>query len=110
MPEHVEQVIGRLRTHFDDESVRKARAIEYRLYEQTWSSPDYDLVPALSTLNIPTLVLHGEHDFVPVEAAAHIADVLPRGRLTVLPGCGHFSYIEFPGLVHRHIKSCMQGT
>ena len=108
--EHVDQVVGRLRTHFDNESVRKARAIEYRLYEQTWSSPDYDLVPALSALDIPTLVLHGEHDFVAVEAAARVAEAMPRGRLTVLPGCGHFSYLEFPDLVHTHIRSFMRGT
>ena len=106
----VERVVGRLRTHFDNESVRKARAIEYRLYDQTWSSPGYDLVPALSRLDIPTLVLHGEHDFVPVEAAARIADAMPRGRLTVLEGCGHFSYLEFPDLVHTHIETLMQGT
>ncbi|HSJ83178.1 MAG TPA: alpha/beta fold hydrolase [Acidimicrobiia bacterium] len=107
--DHVELVIGRLRTHFDNESVRKARAIEYRLYDQTWSSPDYDLVPALSRLDIPTLVLHGDDDFVPIGASARVAEGMRRGCLSVLPG-GHFSYLEFPDLVRSHITSFMQGT
>ena len=108
--DHVETVVGRLRTHFDNESIRKARAIEYRLYEQTWSTPGYDLVPALSRLDIPTLVLHGEDDFVPIEASARVAEAMRRGCLSVLPGCGHFSYLEFPDAVHSQITSFMQGT
>jgi pimeloyl-ACP methyl ester carboxylesterase len=106
--EHVERVVGRLRTHFDKQSVRKARAIEHRLYEQTWSSPHYDLAPALSELDTPTLVLHGEDDFVPVAASARVANAMRRGRLTVLPGCGHFAYFEFPELIHREITSFME--
>jgi pimeloyl-ACP methyl ester carboxylesterase len=35
---------------------------------------------------------------------------MPQGRLSVLPGRGHFSYLEFPELVHSHIESFMQGT
>jgi proline iminopeptidase len=108
--EQLERVVGRLRANFTNESVRKARAIEHRLYEQTWSSPAYDLVPALSRLDVPTLVLHGEHDLVPVEAAARVADAMPHGRLEVLPGCGHFAYLESPDLVHTHITSLLQGS
>ena len=107
--EYVERVVGRLRTHFDNESIRKARAIEYRLYDQTWSTAGYDLVPALSRLDIPTLVLHGEDDFVPIEASSRLAGAMRRGSLSVLPGCGHFSYLEFPDVVHSQITSFMQG-
>jgi pimeloyl-ACP methyl ester carboxylesterase len=31
----------------------------------TWSLPDYDLLPKLKTLSIPTLVIYGDHDFIP---------------------------------------------
>lgn len=109
-PELVGEVVGRLRTHFTREGIIKARAIEERLYEQTWSAPEYDLVPALARLDLPTLVLHGDEDFVPVELAARIADAIPRGRLVVIPGCGHFAYLEFPDLVHSHITSFLQAS
>jgi pimeloyl-ACP methyl ester carboxylesterase len=36
-----------------------------------------------------------------------VAEAVPQGRLSVLPGCSHFGYLEFPDLVHRHIESFM---
>jgi proline iminopeptidase len=79
-PEQVEQVVGRLRAHFTEDDVLKARAIEQRLYDDTWETAGYDLVPKLRALDMPALVLHGEYDFVPVALAARIARALPNGR------------------------------
>jgi proline iminopeptidase len=95
-PELLEQVVGRLRAHFTEEGVLTAREIEQRLYDQTWRVDGYDLVPRLRALEIPTLVLHGEHDFIPGALAARIAEAMPRARLVVLPKCGHFAYLECP--------------
>jgi hypothetical protein len=39
-------------------SVLTARAIEQRLYDETWRSDGYDLLPKLQALDIPTLVFH----------------------------------------------------
>jgi proline iminopeptidase len=88
--------------------VLTARAIEDRLYEQTWSSPRYDLLPKLRRLEVPTLVIHGEDDFVPVEVAAHIADAIPAARLVLLPECGHFSYLEAPDAVLQHVSELFE--
>jgi proline iminopeptidase len=98
-PDELEALVARLRAHFTADGVLLARAIEHQLYEETSESADFDLFPALWRLDVPTLVLHSEHDFVPVELAARIADAVPGARLTVLPGCGHFSYLEAPELV-----------
>jgi pimeloyl-ACP methyl ester carboxylesterase len=89
--------------HFTPDSVLTARAIEQRLYEQTWLTAGYDLVPRLQGLKTPTLVLHGECDLVPVEMAARIADAIPSSRLELLGGCGHFAYLERPELVHQYL-------
>ena len=104
-PEHVELIVGRLRTHFTEKSVLTARAIEERLYDQTWNTDGYDLVPKLAALGIPTLVLHGEDDFVPVALAARIAEAMPRGRLVVLEECGHFAYLESPDAFYEHVAA-----
>jgi proline iminopeptidase len=102
-PELLERLLPRLRTNFTPERVLTARAIEHRLYEETWSSPGYDLLPTLRRLTAPTLVLHGEDDFVPVQVAAHIAEAIPGARLAVLRECGHFAYLEAPGAVGWHV-------
>jgi proline iminopeptidase len=104
-PDLLELLVARLRSNFTEQGVVLARAIEHRLYEATSGSADWDLFPALSGLHVPTLVLHGEHDFVPVELAARIAEAVPGARLSVLPGCGHFTYLEEPERVFEEISS-----
>ena len=109
-PERLEQVLDRLRTHFTETSVLTARAIEQRLYDETWKSDGYDLVPKLQALDIPTLVLHGEDDLIPVALAARIAQAMPRGRLTVLEECGHFAYLETPDAFCEHVAALFESS
>ena len=51
---------------------------------------------ALTDLDIPTLIVHGEEDVVlpPDRAAQPMADNLPDGRLVLLPGAGHTGNLE----------------
>ncbi len=85
--------------------ILEARAIEQRLYDQTWLSDAYDLLPQLTGLNVPTLVLHGDLDFIPLESATRIARAIPAARLVVLPTCGHFSFLECPDQVRQAINA-----
>jgi proline iminopeptidase len=94
--ELLDDVVGRLRRGVTSEGIVGARAIEDRLYEQTWASAGYDLLTRLQHLDVPTLVIHGDVDLVPVELARHIANAIPDARLAVLRDCGHFSYLEQP--------------
>ena len=109
-PEHLESVVERLRASFTKEGVLKARAIEDRLTEQTWLVDDYDLLPALQRLSIPTLVIHGDYDFTPVECAEHVADAIPGARFALLEDCGHFSFIECPEQVRAEIAALFRGS
>ena len=102
--EHVDEIVGRLRTHFTPGTILLARAIEARLWDETWHREDYDLLPKLRALDIPTLVLHGDHDLIPIEVAQHVADAIPGARLRVLPRCGHFSFLEAPDEVRGSIN------
>ena len=106
-PDVLEQVVSRLRAHFAEEDVLRARAIEQRLYEETWLSAGYDLTPGLRRLGVPTLVVHGDDDLIPVEVAADIARAIPGATLTVLEGCGHFAYLEAPDEVHRQVAALL---
>ena len=106
-PEQVDEVVGRLRTHFTEEGILLARAIEERLYDDTWNTAGYDLLPKLRSLEVPALVLHGADDFVPVELVARIAGALPGARLVVLPECGHFAYLESPDAFRGHVTALL---
>jgi len=102
-PEKLERVIRRLRSGWTPEGVRKARAIEQRLYDETWFTSSYDLLPKLYSLRVPTLVLHGEEDLIPVDCAIHIAEAVGGARLEVLPACGHFAFLDCPDGIHNDI-------
>jgi proline iminopeptidase len=104
-PEDYERIIARLSATFTKEGILKARAIEARLMDETWSSPEYDLLPKLKSLRIPTLVISGDHDFIPIATAEHINQAIPNAHMVTLKGCGHFSYLECPAAVHHEIDA-----
>lgn len=102
-PELLEALVARLRQNVTEEGVLLARAVGERLIAESVGSVGYDLLPALRGLEVPTLMLHGEHDFIPIELVVRIADAIPGARLSVLAGCGHFTYLEEPQLVFDEI-------
>ena len=79
----------------------EARAVEDRLMQDTWNVAGYDLLPKLRSLRVPTLVIAGDHDFIPIEVVTNIAQAIPNAQLITLKGCGHFSYLECPADVHK---------
>ena len=95
--EDLEKLMARMKAGFISQGkagIVKARAVEDRLMADTWAMNGYDLLPRLRALNIPTLVIYGDHDFIPVTIAQHIADAIPRAHLVTLKDCGHFAYLE----------------
>jgi proline iminopeptidase len=106
-PAQVERVVGRLRTHFTSGTVLLARAIEQRLYDETWRVRGYDPVARVRQRRVPTLVIHGDRDFVPVGVAERIAGQLPLATLLVLRDCGHFAYLERPEEVRAAVADLL---
>jgi len=110
--EDYEKLMIRMQARFIEqrkEGILKSRAIEARLMNDTWASPNgYDLLPKLKGLNIPALVITGDHDFFPF-AAEHIAQAIPGSRLVTLKDCGHFPYLECPGPLREQIDAFFHG-
>lgn len=92
------------------DGIDKARAIEDRLIADSWALAAYDLLPKLQSLRIPTLVVVGEQDFIPVAIAEHIAGAIPHATLVTIPACGHFSYLECPAEVRKAIDGFLHGA
>lgn len=107
-PQHLESLIAQMRLSFTKEIVLQSRAVEQQLYKQTWYSSDYNLFPGLKRLSIPTLVIHGDYDFIPVECAMHIAEAVPDARLVVLKDCGHFAYLESPDAIRVGLNNFLR--
>ena len=101
----LDRIVDRLRIDFRPDDIVKARAIEERLYAQTWLSSGYDVVAKLARFAPPTLIVHGDRDLIPVECAAHIAEVVRGARFVVLDDCGHFAYVDQPARLFDAIVS-----
>jgi proline iminopeptidase len=97
--EDYEKLMGIMKAAFvaqGSDGIVKSRAVEDRLMAETWALDGYDLHPKLRSLKIPTVVISGDHDFIPPDIAEHIAGAIPNARLVTLKNCGHFSYMECP--------------
>lgn len=81
-----------------------ARAVEDRLRAETWLDPTYDLLPKLRGARAPTLVIAGDHDFIPPDIANHIAQAIPGAKLAIMKDCGHFAYLECADDVQRALN------
>ena len=107
--EDYEKLIARMKASFHNEGVLKARAVESHLMAETWALADFDLLPKSRNLKVPTLVITGDHEFIPASSAEHIAQSIPNARLVRLKGCGHFTFMECPVPVHQEIDNLFSG-
>ncbi len=65
-----------------------------RVQQSVWESlGDFDLLPRLARIRIPTLVVHGRQDPIPLESSEAAARAMDA-RLVVLDGSGHVPYVE----------------
>jgi 3-oxoadipate enol-lactonase len=71
---------------------------------------DVDFRSELPSIPQPVLVLHGEHDLLlPKENSKALAESLPNGKFLELPGRGHSSNVEDPGLFVSHMRNFLYG-
>lgn len=96
------EIADSLTFEVDGASARKGRETA-RLVDRNSRPPrhwdDLDHVP------VPTLVIHGERDPIPIEMARELARVLPEGRFFLVPGSGHFPFAESPDVVFPALRS-----
>jgi proline iminopeptidase len=75
-----------------------------RFNSDVW--PSFDLRPRLARIGAPTLVLAGDRDFVaPPAAARAISESIADAELVVVPGAGHFIFVEAPDAFRAAVLS-----
>jgi len=70
---------------------------------------DWDLRPRLRTLDVPTLVVHGEEESIPMDLVEEWVTSMPRARLLRVPRAAHFTYAERPELVWPAVERFLAG-
>lgn len=65
-----------------------------RVQQSIWDSlGDFDVRPALQGVHVPTLIVHGRRDPIPLDSSEQIAGII-GAQLVVLDDCGHVPYVE----------------
>ena len=78
-----------------------------RFNSDVW--PSFDLRPELARIEAPTLVVAGDRDFVaPPAAARAIAEAVAKAELVVVPGAGHFVFVEAPEAFREAVLSFLE--
>jgi len=71
--------------------------------------PGLYLGDELASLDVPTLVLWGEHDMAPLDEGRRESARIARAQFVAMTGLGHHPFLEAPGETARLIREFMTG-
>ncbi len=86
--------VQRYRGDFCDAPPESLRTMTRRRDAIIRSRGNWDLRAEASTLRVPTLIIHGDRDALPLEGSREWARVLPNARLLAVPGADHYLHAE----------------
>lgn len=72
-------------------------------YEVTGSLRNWDVSQALGRIDVPALVITGEHDSATPRVADQVRAGIPGAIRVTLAGCGHMGHLESPEVFNRHV-------
>ena len=64
----------------------------------------------LGSIDCPTLVMHGDHDFIVRDAPNLVCDLIADARLVVIPDSGHYPFIEQPNAFTTALRTFITET
>lgn len=71
---------------------------------------DWDLRTRLKMLHVPTLVVHGEAEAIPMDLVEEWVTSLPEATLVRVPNAAHFAYAERPDVVWPAVERFLAAT
>jgi proline iminopeptidase len=83
-----------------------------RVQQSVWDSlGDFDLLAPgmLDSIRVPTLIVHGTQDPIPVASSEAAARAM-NARLVIIDGSGHVPYVEQPARLFSAIRAFLNDT
>ncbi|HKP16008.1 MAG TPA: alpha/beta hydrolase [Gemmatimonadaceae bacterium] len=81
-----------------------------RVQQSIWQSlGDYDLRDSLKSVRVPTLVVHGRQDPIPLASSEDAARALGT-TCVVIDGSGHVPYVEQPAQLFSLLRAFLRDT
>lgn len=70
----------------------------------------YDLYDDIKRIAVPTLIVHGDFDSIPMEVAQKIQASIPKSKLVVIKGAGHFPFVEKRVEFNKQVNAFLGGV
>ena len=86
----------------DPAGIRYGLTITNRVVMASYGN--WDLREALKHLDVPTLVVHGEQESIPMDLVEEWVTSLSHARLVRVPKAAHFTYAERPEIVWPEVE------
>jgi proline iminopeptidase len=89
-------------------NLRLEGVLRGRVWGSIWDTAaveGYDWRPLARHVSVPTLVVHGDEDPLPLAGSEEWARVLPQARLVVISHAGHYSHAEQPAQFFRVVEA-----
>lgn len=67
-------------------------------------SKPFNLSAQLNKFTMPVLIIHGDHDPIPLCTAENTHKSIPHSKLVVIKNCGHFPYVETPDVFFKELE------
>ena len=81
-----------------------------RVQQSVWESlGDFNLIAALTGVRIPSIIIHGRDDPIPLASSREAASALGT-NLVVLDECGHVPYVEQPSKLFAALDPFLDET
>lgn len=102
-----EKIIGKLRNKMGSEDYKNADNDMKEIFKNVVNE---DLTEYLPNINVPTLLIWGDKDLdTPLSDAKIMEEKIPDAGLVVIPGAGHFSYLNNLPLFLRVVNTFLKG-
>lgn len=88
-------------------TARNADTIESLLATSLKRKQD-DIDAGLKTITIPTLILHGDFDPIPVASSTYLQQHISQSQLVLIKQSGHFPFVEQPDQVLTAIRAFLR--
>jgi proline iminopeptidase len=67
-----------------------------------------DINAKLAMIAVPTLILHGDFDPIPIASSEYIRQMIPTSKLVIIQESGHFPFVEQPEQFSEAIREFIQ--
>jgi proline iminopeptidase len=79
-----------------DKSTLKNNPTVHALMNNSFNKMQHNIDTQLPTIHVPTLIVHGDFDPIPLASSEYLHEQIPRSQIVVITESGHFPFIEQP--------------